>query len=84
MTYNPQKTLRNRKHSGQKTHWKTQDYFRGYYVATTVISKRNRHLTAPDITAEINTSNGRNISASTARRRLVEVGLQGRVAAKKP
>lgn len=49
-----------------------------------VISKRSRMKTVPDIRAEINESLPQPISESTVTRRLHEIGLYGRVAAKKP
>lgn len=49
-----------------------------------VISKRDRFKTAPDIRAEVNQSLTNPISDTTVTRRLLEFGLYGRVAAKKP
>jgi transposase len=56
----------------------------GTDLAITVMSKRNRFLTVPEVAAEINTSNGKNISLTTIRKRLAEVGLNGRGSARKP
>ena len=56
----------------------------GTDLAIAVISKRDRHLTAPEIAAEINTTNNKKVSVATVKRRLGEAGLKGRVAAKKP
>ena len=49
-----------------------------------VTSRRNRRLTAPDIAAVINVRRPAPVSVTTVKRRLVESGLSGRVAAKKP
>lgn len=49
-----------------------------------LISKRNRRLTAPEITAEYNRERRNPISVSTVKRRLQEANLHGRIAAKKP
>lgn len=48
-----------------------------------LLSKRNRKLTATDITADLNQTRDRPVSVSTIKRRLVAEGLYGRVAAKK-
>lgn len=48
------------------------------------ISKRNRRLTASEITAEVNRTRQDSISVATVKRRLVNVGLRGCVAVKKP
>lgn len=49
-----------------------------------MLSKRSRFRTVPDIRAEINETLSKPISAATVNRRLHEIGLYGRVAAKKP
>lgn len=49
-----------------------------------LLSKRNRRLTAPEITAEINRGRRRPVSVSTTKRRLKEANLHGRVALRKP
>lgn len=49
-----------------------------------VTSKRQRTLTAPSLREEINGLRSTPLSVTTVRRRLLEVGLKGRVAAKKP
>lgn len=49
-----------------------------------MISKRSRSKTVPDIRAEINQVLAKPISETTVTRRLHEVGLYGRVAARKP
>lgn len=40
-------------------------------------SKRNRRLTAPEITAQINESCNKPISLSTVKRRLLDAGFKG-------
>lgn len=50
----------------------------------TIISKRNRMLTAPQITATFNRGRDKPVSVSTIKRRLQENGLHGRVAVRKP
>lgn len=50
----------------------------------TVLSKRERTRTAPDIREELNALRSSSLSVPTVRRRLLEVGLKGRIAAKKP
>lgn len=50
----------------------------------TITSKRKRTLTAPDIREEINGLRRKPLSVATVRRRLLNAGLKGRVAAKKP
>lgn len=49
-----------------------------------VLSKRNRRLTAPQITAALNDTRETPISTTTVKRRLLSAGLRGCVAAKKP
>lgn len=49
-----------------------------------ITSKRNRFKTAPIIAAEMNKHRQRKMSSVTVKRRLIEIGLNGRVAAKKP
>ena len=49
-----------------------------------VTSKRNRHLTASEIAAEVSTATGKTMHVSTVKRRLAEAGLRGCVAARKP
>lgn len=49
-----------------------------------LLSKRNRRLTAPEITAEMNRTRNRNVSVSTVKRRLKEANLHGRIATRKP
>ena len=49
-----------------------------------MFSKRSRLKTVPDIRAEINQTLPKPISDTTVTRRLHDVGLYGRVAAKKP
>ena len=51
-------------------------------MATT--SKRNRLLTAPEFTNIINSLREDPISVTTVKRRLMEVGLGGRIATRKP
>lgn len=46
-------------------------------------SKRNRRLTAPEITAQINESRNKPISLSTVKRRLLDAGLKGCLAVSK-
>lgn len=50
----------------------------------TILSKRERTRTAPDIREELNSMRSTPLSVPTVRRRLLEVGLKGRIAAKKP
>ncbi|CAK9824990.1 Transposable element Tc1 transposase [Anthophora retusa] len=52
--------------------------------AITIISKRNRRKTAPEITAEINASRPEPVSLTTVKRRLRKAGLHGRIAMRKP
>lgn len=52
------------------------------YIA--LLSKKNRKLTAPDITAEVNKRRNDPISVTTVKRILQKNGLHGRVAARKP
>lgn len=47
-------------------------------------SKRNRRLTAPEITARVNESRNNPVSMSTVKRRLLNAGLKGCVAVSKP
>ncbi|XP_008558725.3 transposable element Tcb1 transposase [Microplitis demolitor] len=49
-----------------------------------VLSKRNRRLTAPQITAALNDTRETPISTTTVKRRLLSAGLRRCVAAKKP
>lgn len=49
-----------------------------------ITSKRNRFKTAPIIAAEMNKHRERKLSTTTVKRRLIAIGLNGRVAAKKP
>lgn len=49
-----------------------------------ITSKRNRHLTAPEIAAHVNSSRPNPVSVSTVKRRLVTAGLNGRIALKNP
>lgn len=49
-----------------------------------VTSKRNRRLTAPELAAEANLLRDKRVSVTTVQRRLREVGLYGRIAARKP
>lgn len=49
-----------------------------------VLSKRNRRLTAPQITASLNETRGTPVSITTVKRRLLSAGLRGCVAVKKP
>lgn len=49
-----------------------------------ITSKRNRKLTAPEITAHFNTNRSTKVSVDTVKRRLRNAGLFGRVAVKKP
>jgi len=49
-----------------------------------ITSKRDRRLTAPEITAEINRGRKDPVSVSTVKSRLNKAGLYGRVAVKKP
>lgn len=49
-----------------------------------ITSKRQRTLTAPEIREEINCLRTEPLSVTTVRRRLLAVGLRGRIAAKKP
>lgn len=48
------------------------------------ISKRNRRLTASQITAEFNVNSPNPVSVTTVKRRLLKAGLRGCVAVKKP
>ena len=47
-------------------------------------SLRNRRRTAPDLAADFNEHHTTKISTTTVKRRLLEIGLRGRVAVKKP
>ena len=47
-------------------------------------SLRNRRRTAPDLADDFNEHHTTKISTMTVKRRLLEVGLRGRVAVKKP
>ncbi|XP_065642492.1 uncharacterized protein LOC136074119 [Hydra vulgaris] len=49
-----------------------------------IISKRNRMLTAPQITAIFNCDREKKVSVSTIKRRLQKANLHGRVAIQKP
>lgn len=49
-----------------------------------VTCKRDRFKAAPEIAAEINKHRSKKLSTTTVKRRLITVGLNGRVAAKKP
>lgn len=49
-----------------------------------IISKRDRFETAPIIAAEMNKHRERKLSSVTVKRRLIDIGLNGHVAAKKP
>lgn len=49
-----------------------------------VTSLRDRSLTAPNITAQLNQCHEKNVSTSIVRRRLCKAGLYGRIAVKKP
>ncbi|KAL7844322.1 hypothetical protein SRHO_G00228610 [Serrasalmus rhombeus] len=49
-----------------------------------VSSLRNRRLTGPQLAASLNSTRQTPVSTSTVKRRLQDVGLQGRVAKKKP
>ena len=49
-----------------------------------VITKRNRMLTAPQITAIFNCDREKKVSVSTIKRRLQKANLHGRVAIRKP
>lgn len=68
----------NRKRSGRP---RITSVTEGRRVATT--SKRNRLLTAPEITNILNNSREVPVSTTTVKRRLMEAGLGGRVAARK-
>ena len=48
-----------------------------------LMSKRNRRLTAPEITSGFNRSHSKSISLTT-KRRLRQAGLSGRIAVRKP
>lgn len=52
------------------------------YIITT--SKRNRRLTAPEITHAVNENRDKNISVTTVKTRLLAAGLRGCVAVRKP
>ncbi|CAK9816182.1 Transposable element Tc1 transposase [Anthophora plagiata] len=52
--------------------------------AITIISKRNRRKTAPELTAEINASRPEPVSLTTVKRRLRKAGLHARIAMRKP
>lgn len=47
-------------------------------------SKRNRRLTAPEIAADINLGRSKPVSVTTIKRRLLDAGLKGCIAASKP
>ena len=49
-----------------------------------LMSKRNRRLTAPEITSGYNRSHSKSISLTTTKRRLRQAGLSGRKAVRKP
>ena len=52
-------------------------------IISSVTSLRDRRLTAPNITAQLNQSHEKNETTSTVRRRLYEAGLYGRIDVKK-
>ena len=54
------------------------------YSNIILTSKRNRRLTAPEITAQVNKSRDKPVSVSTVKRRLNDAGLKGCLAVKKP
>ena len=49
-----------------------------------LMSKRNRRLTAPEITSGFNRSHSKSISLTTTKRRLRQAGLSGRITVRKP
>ena len=69
----------NKKRSGRPRNTTSTDD--RYLVIT---SKRNRRLTAPEITAHVNLNRDVPISVSTVKRRLQAAGLHGRIAVRKP
>lgn len=72
-------SLSDRKRSGRP---KVTSAAEDRFIVTT--SKRNRRLTAPDITRELNKTRNKKVSISTVKNRLSAAGLHGCLAVKKP